>query len=88
MNDHKVSLGFPSVTKGPIDVSKFNKRFDFQPYDISDALRETIEFLNQAYAKFPRERLEIEKEVKKEYLKKNDLDKFSLFIHHIVQNYR
>ena len=87
LNDHKVSLTFPSVTKGPIDVSKFNKRFCFRPYDIYKAFSESVEFLNQAYAKFPKERLEIEKEVKKEYFKKRkDFDKFSLFINHIVQN--
>lgn len=87
LNDHQVSLAFPSVTKGPIDVSKFNKRFGFRPYDINNAFRETVEFLNQAYVKFPKERLEIEKEVKKEYFKKrNDVDKFSSFINHMIQN--
>jgi len=87
LNDHKVSLAFPSVTKGSIDVSKFNKRFGFRPYDLIKAFSESVEFLNQAYATFPKERLEIEKELKKEYFKKrDDVDKFSLFINNIVHN--
>ncbi|KAF4526738.1 hypothetical protein B566_EDAN015308 [Ephemera danica] len=46
----------PSVTRGPVDISKAKKYLNFKPTDWRMALRKTIYFYKKANMKFPKER--------------------------------
>jgi hypothetical protein len=71
----------PSVTKGPISTEKAKCAFHFKPYDLDQALRETIEFYNRSYKIFPKMRSLIEKDIRCGILKSiSDKEKFKHFI--------
>ena len=58
---------YPSVTKGPVDLTKLKAMTKFEPYNLDEAMKESIEFYNRAYKKFPEERKRIEKLIRKRY---------------------
>jgi hypothetical protein len=61
-------------------VSKIEKILQFHPTDTNCAIKETVEFYNEAYAKFPNERKSIEKAVKKILKTDEEKDLFHKFI--------
>lgn len=74
---------FPSVTKGPVNTSKIKQLLEFEFSDLNNCFEESVEFYNSAYSKFNEERHQIEKELKKEWIKeKFDRELFSKFIDH------
>ena len=66
------SVTMPSVTKGSISIDKIKEFFNFKPTPIKDAFKQSIQFYNDAYKMFPMHRKYIEKDFKKEVLKKNE----------------
>ena len=80
---------YPSVTKGPVDVTKLKSLTKFEPYDLDEAMKESIDFYNQAYKKFPEERKKIEKLLRTRYFGQKRLEKlykleeFENFIRHM-----
>lgn len=42
------SIGFPSVTRGPINISKAVQVLNWMPTDLQEAIRKTVEFYNDA----------------------------------------
>lgn len=76
---------FPSVTKAPIDTSKFKSFFNFKFTKIEDAIRETVIFYNLAYKMFPNERRRTAKElVEDNFDDEKEGDEFR----EIIRNYK
>ena len=73
---------FPSVTKGSICSDKIKKLLNFEFTQIETAIKETIDFYNCAYCRYPKHRKEIEKDLIKDVLKKSTEEKiiFNNFI--------
>ncbi|CAG0922825.1 unnamed protein product [Notodromas monacha] len=53
------SLGFPSVTRGPISIQKAERELKFKPTPLAKAMTETAEFYETALADFEKERNEV-----------------------------
>lgn len=75
-----ISHGFPSITKGPIDVSKVKAVLNFEFSHVTDALMETVEFYKNAASLFPDERKKILKDLRKEVIEDEFEDDFNNFI--------
>lgn len=72
---------FPSVTKGPVNTAKIKEVFDFKFSDFKDCFEKCVRFYQSAYSKFESERKQVEKELKKEWIKdKNENEIFKKFI--------
>ena len=84
------SHSFPSVTKGAVNTKKIKDRFNFEPTNIEEAFKETIDFYNNAYHKYPKHREIIEKELKKKVLKPSSDEKlkFKDFIKNVLKNWK
>jgi hypothetical protein len=75
----------PSVTKGPLSIEKAVKLLDFKPCELKQMLKETVEFYNEAYKKFPRMRKIIEKDIRSGMLNtEEERDRFDKFIYDIT----
>jgi hypothetical protein len=73
--------GFPSVTKGSLNIEKIKSSLNFEASDLNQSFKEIVEFYDQAYSKFPKQRKSIEYDIKKHIIKsKNQLAKFDEFI--------
>lgn len=46
--DGELGIGFPSVTRGPVDILKAINLLDWKPTPIKQALQDTIQFYNEA----------------------------------------
>jgi hypothetical protein len=57
--------GFPSVTKGPLNIQKIKLMCGFEPSEFNETLKRIVRFYDQAYVKFPKQRNSIEKQVLK-----------------------
>lgn len=72
---------FPSVNRGPINVHKLKSMLQFEPSNINEALKESVQFYDTAYAKFPEERRSIEKSLKRMLFQTPEkVDSFDKFI--------
>jgi len=79
---------FPSVTKGSVSTEKMGRcLLNFEFTSIEDAFKETIAFYNSAYRQYPKHRKEIEKDIKKEFLKKctTEMSIFTDFIENFMK---
>jgi hypothetical protein len=81
------SHSFPSVTKGQVSTDKIKRCLNFEFNSIEDAFKETIAFYNSAYRHYPKHRKEIEKDIKKEFLKKctTEMSIFTDFIENFMK---
>lgn len=80
---------FPSVTKGPVSIEKIKTMTGFQPSDLESFFCECVAFYRDAFMKYPKMRLQVEKEVKKDMNIKSDESKeeFEKFIKNYKVNY-
>ncbi|CAF0818450.1 unnamed protein product [Brachionus calyciflorus] len=77
---------FPSVTKGPVSTEKVKQILGFEPSNLNETFKESVEFYKDAYEKFESDRRIIEKELKNEWIKsKNEQEKFKNFINSYIK---
>jgi len=56
VTDSNAYHGYPSVMMGPVDITKAREKLGFEPTDVEEAIRTTIHFHEDAFAKFPKQR--------------------------------
>ena len=73
--------GFPSVTKGYLDISKCKKLLNFVPSNPIESFKNMIKFYDIAYTMYPKHRKEVENELRNEMiLNPKDKVEFNKFI--------
>ena len=68
---------FPSVNRGSMSIEKLKNLLNFQPTNIQEAFEETVKFYEKARFIHLKERIRIEKELKKNF--KHEAAKLSEF---------
>lgn len=64
---------FPSVTRGGIDISKaLASPFHWKPTPLKQVVRETVQWYNDAYGRYPDERKEMVQQVRRTLLKSDE----------------
>ncbi|CAF2325997.1 unnamed protein product [Rotaria sp. Silwood2] len=76
---------FPSVTRGGINISKaLSNEFNWKPTPIKQVIRETIQWYNDAYGRYPNERSYTIKRIRRTLLN-NDENAYGKFLFDVNQ---